>query len=390
MLFADHGLNTAEISSLLFFWSVTSFVLEVPSGAWADTVSRRGLLILAALLTALGFTVWTVFPSYIGFAAGFVLWGIGGALQSGTFQALLYDELAARSAARDYPKLIGYATSASEAGALLGILAAAPLFAWGGYGLVGWVSVAVICLQAVLAASLPSAPKATSVAASASSELNEPEHSGSAVNTYIAMLKTGTSEALRNPTVRGGVLLSSVLFGFTAFDEYFGLLASDNGAPTEIVPLLVGLTVAGSLIGSVLAGRTAKMRASTMAWALVAAGATFAAGALIAGPGLLSVAGFALIGIGYGVVMNSVIVSEARLQDVIEGPARATVTSASGLFSEVVGLAVFGAVALMSAWLPMSVIVALLGVPVVLTAAVVRKWLPKLRPDPIESADATR
>lgn len=381
-------MNTAEISSLLFFWSVTSFVLEVPSGAWADTVSRRGLLILAAVLTAAGFTVWTVFPSYVGFAAGFVLWGIGGALQSGTFQALLYDELAARSAAHEYPKLIGYATSASEAGALLGILAAAPLFAWGGYGLVGWVSVGVICLQAVLAASLPSAPKATSV--SGVGEPDEPEEPGSALHTYLSMLKTGTSEALRHPTVRGGVLLASVLFGFTAFDEYFGLLASENGALTETVPLLVGLTVAGSLIGSVLAGRTAKMRSSTMAWALVAAGATLAAGALIAGPGLRSVAGFALIGVAYGVVMNAVIVSEARLQDAIEGPARATVTSASGLFSEVVGLGVFGAVALMSAWLPMSAIVALLGVPVVLTAAVVPKWLPKLRPDPIEQADTTR
>lgn len=52
LLFADHGLTTAQISSLFALWSITSFVLEVPSGAWADTVSRRGLLVLSGALVA--------------------------------------------------------------------------------------------------------------------------------------------------------------------------------------------------------------------------------------------------------------------------------------------------------------------------------------------------
>ena len=56
LLFADHGLNTAQISALLAMWSITAFLLEVPSGAWADTVSRRGMLILSALLLCAGFT----------------------------------------------------------------------------------------------------------------------------------------------------------------------------------------------------------------------------------------------------------------------------------------------------------------------------------------------
>lgn len=352
----------------------------MPSGAWADTVSRRGLLVFGALITASGFAVWTIFPSYAGFALGFVLWGIGGSLQSGTFQALLYDELAARSATREYPRIIGFANSAAEGGALLGILSAAPLFAWGGYGLVGASSVAVALCAALLAASLPSAPKAASVAAVA--EIDEVEDDPEVVadapsSTYLTMLRSGVTEALRHKTVRRGVLLSSLLFGFTAIDEYFGLLAEDNGAATGFIPILVGLTVAGSLVGSALAGRTASMKASTMARGVVVAGVALAGGALIGGPGVLGVIGFAAIGVGYGIITNAVIVSEARLQDAIEGPARATVTSASSLVAEVVSLAIFAAVALGSVWLSTPVLVALLAIPVVLAAALVPKWLPR-------------
>src|SRR4051812_47669375 len=82
LLFADTGLTVAEISSLFVVWSVTGFVLEIPSGVWADAVSRRLLLVGAPVLGAVGFGLWTTVHSYWAFLAGFVLWGTQGALQS--------------------------------------------------------------------------------------------------------------------------------------------------------------------------------------------------------------------------------------------------------------------------------------------------------------------
>lgn len=41
LLFTETGLSVAETSSLFVIWSVTGLVLEVPSGALADAVSRR-------------------------------------------------------------------------------------------------------------------------------------------------------------------------------------------------------------------------------------------------------------------------------------------------------------------------------------------------------------
>ena len=54
LLFSDNGLSTAEISSLLVIWSVTAFVPGGPSGAWADAVSRRGLLVLQLIAVRRG------------------------------------------------------------------------------------------------------------------------------------------------------------------------------------------------------------------------------------------------------------------------------------------------------------------------------------------------
>ncbi|MFD0362141.1 MFS transporter [Nocardia sp. GCM10030253] len=422
LLFADHGLNTGQISSLFAIWSTTAFLLEVPSGAWADTVSRRALLVLSGVLLTAGFAAWTFLPTYFGFAAGFVLWGASGALQSGTFEALLYDELAAQGERAAYPRILGYARAASEAATVIAIVAATPLYILGGYALLGWSSIAVATAHTLIALSLPSAPKAVSAAdvdeleddVAEDDSARPPQHSQPVayltaigdVNDraavpvdrtapgsvppgpfarYLTMLRTGVGEAIRVRAVRNAVMLEALLFGVTAFDEYFALLAESVGVSTAVVPLLVGVTVLGSLAGSMSAGHTEGMAARTMAIAVGVGGLFFVGGALVAGLAVrwpsavyvLAGLGFTAIGISYGIVYNASIVAGARLQDAIEGPARATVTSVSGLASEVVALAVFGFAAAATLWLSMPTTVALLGATILPIALVIPSWLPR-------------
>jgi hypothetical protein len=401
VLFADHGLSTAQISLLLAIWSVTAFLLEVPSGAWADTVSRRGLLVLSCLLQAACFALWLLAPSFAGFALGFLVWGVAGALESGTFEALIYDDLVARGEPSAYARIMGWARGAQESTVLVAIVAAAPLFAVGGYALVGWVSVGVGLLHTLTALALPSAPVA--ISATAVDDLDdlddEPasgpvphvkpgavpavapqtDSPGSTASRYLGMLRTGLSEALHVRRVRRGVLLGALLYGVTAFDEYFGLLAVSGGASTSTSALLVGVTVAGSLIGSLLAGRTEVVSSRTLAIALFVAGILFIAGAaavgLAAGPALVWV-GFIGIGIAYGIDFNAEVIAGARLQDAIEGPARATVTSVSGLLSEIVALGVFAFVATATRWFAMSTTIAMLGSVLLVAAVLTPSWLP--------------
>ncbi|MFB8276460.1 MFS transporter [Nocardia colli] len=433
LLFADHGLSTGQISSLFAIWSTTAFLLEVPSGAWADTVSRRALLVLSGVLLTAGFALWTLVPTYPGFALGFVLWGAAGALVSGTFEALLYNDLAARGEQSAYAGILGYTRAASETAIVVGIVAATPLYLWGGYALIGWSSVGFAALHTVIAMSFPSAPKAVSAAdideledeettrpladngastpGDLAAEPNPDVATGGLTTTvgdrvgsddadakhrtaagpfarYLAMLKTGVGEAIRVRAVRNGVLLGALLFGITAFDEYFALLAESVGVPTAVVPLLVGLTVLGSLGGSVLAGRTEGMSGRTMAIAVGLGGVLFLGGALIAGLAehrpsavyVLTGLGFTAIGLSYGIVYNAGVVAGARLQDAIEGPARATVTSVSGLLGEVVALAVFAFAALTTTFWSMSTMLALLGATMLPIALLTPSWLPPRPP----------
>lgn len=79
-------------------WSASAFVLEVPSGAWADVLDRRLLLIVSGLVYAAAFASWLLWPGLPGFLLGFVLWSLSDAMMSGTYEAYLFDQLTAEGA----------------------------------------------------------------------------------------------------------------------------------------------------------------------------------------------------------------------------------------------------------------------------------------------------
>ncbi|WP_020390947.1 MFS transporter [Kribbella catacumbae] len=379
LLFTDHGLSASEVSTLFIIWSTTAFLLEVPSGAWADVFSRRKLLVLGALIGGLGFASWIVVPSYAGFAFGFVLWGISSALISGTFEAFVYDELAARGAVDRYAGLIGRGKAAALVMNLAATALAAPLYELGGYPLLGAVSVCSCLAQAAVALSLPEAAR---VAMADETEEVEPGAGGGPLGRYAAMLRSGLTEVATSRTVRKAVALVALLGGFLAFDEYFPLLAREIGASTTLVPLLIAGTVAAQAIGGALAGPAYRMRGRLLAVGLAVSAGLLAWGALSG-----TAQGFVPIAVGYGVMQLVIIVAEARLQDAITGPARATVTSVSGLFAEVFAVVVYVGFALGSLWLALPALVVALTVPLFLTALITSSALPPPASQVEETAD---
>src|SRR5919112_1927317 len=159
LLFLDTGLSTAQISALFAVWSVTGFVTEIPAGALADRWSRRGVIVLAGVLRAAGFVVWTAAPALGPFAIGFVLWGISSALVSGASEALVHDGLADVGAEDSFARVYGWMTAAELLVQVPTAFAASALFAVGGYPLVGWASVVVCLAAAALALRFPEAPR---------------------------------------------------------------------------------------------------------------------------------------------------------------------------------------------------------------------------------------
>lgn len=101
LLFLDFGLTLGEFGILNAIWAATIVLCEVPSGAIADAIGRRTLLVGAGALMILEMGVLLVAPVGGGgvlfwlFALNRVLSGLAEAAASGADEALAYDSLQA-------------------------------------------------------------------------------------------------------------------------------------------------------------------------------------------------------------------------------------------------------------------------------------------------------
>ncbi|HKE50395.1 MAG TPA: MFS transporter [Actinomycetes bacterium] len=369
VIFADHGLSGGQISSLFVLWSAVVFLLEIPSGAWADTFSRRTMLTVGPVLSGAGFALWTFLPSYPAFAAGFVLWGLQSATRSGTLESLVYDALARLDATASYPRLASRSRAIGLTAGLVATAAATPLFALGGYSLVGGVSVASCLLMAVVGARFPVPPARPPGPPGPDGELPEPagglsgpdgesEDETDASGGYLAMLRSGLAESISSPPVRQVVLLTAALGGMLAIDEYFPLLATSVGAGPSKVPLLVLLPSLGTVVGALAAARYAAAHRNGLAVVIGTGAVALGVGSALAHP-----TGFVLIAIGYGLIQLALVVAEVRLQDRIDGPARATVTSVAGFGADVVAVLMYTSYGLGSVVLDPAAALAVLALP---------------------------
>ncbi|MFF9627230.1 MFS transporter [Streptomyces griseosporeus] len=347
LLFADTGLSLWQISSLFALWSLTGVLLEVPSGAWADAVSRRLLLWLGPLLTAVGFALWVIVPSYGAFALGFVLWGARGALGSGALEALVYDELDRLGAAGRYARVMGRARAAGLAGVMAAMAVAGPVFAWGGYPAVGAASVLACLLTAATATRFP--------------EHRRPAEEGD--QGWAAALRSGLAAARGDRALRAAVLLVPAVGAvWGALDEYTPLLVRETGVSDAFVPYLLLLVWAGATAGGLLAGPAERLGTRGLAALLTGAALALAAGALSGRP-----AGLVLVAVAFGGFQLATVLADARLQHRIEDTGRATLTSVAGLGTELGTVAVYGAYALLGGVAAHGTVFAVLAVPYLVT-----------------------
>jgi MFS family permease len=323
LLFLDTGLSTAQVSALFAVWSVTGFLAEVPAGALADRWSRRGVLVLAGVLQAAGFAAWTLAPGLGAFGAGFALWGVSGALMSGAAEALVHDALADVGAEASFGRVYGWMTATELLVQVPTAVAASVLFTWGGYPLVGWASSGVCLTAALLALRFPEPPR-------------EPDG-----ESLWGTLREGVGEAVRTPGLRLTVLAVALVGALDAVEEYFPVLAAEQGTPVTVVPFAVlAMALAGAL-GAALGGRAGRLPDHVLPVLLAAAGGTLAVAVL-----LPAAAALAAVAVFYGLYLAVLVAAETRLQERIDSAHRATITSVAGLGIELASLAVFAAWAL--------------------------------------------
>lgn len=330
VMFTKHGLSAAEVAAIMAVWSGTVFILEIPSGALADKMSRRHLMAAGQLSRSLRYLIWLIFPEFWGYLAGFMLWGVKSALTHGTFEAWFYDELKHRGEAARYAHFYGRGRSIS----FIAILAASAIASMAillGYNFVLVVSIGSGLVAAVFVLTLPAAPRS--------------EEESADTLPYLQLLKLGIQNTARDPLVLRIMLFMGLVAGLIGtLDEFWPIFADMAGSPTWGIPLFVGVLSALQGLVAFQAWRTEGWSNRTFYLIVIAAGVLL----MIAAFGL-NLWVLPLIMVGSAVDALVKVIFDARLQHAIGSETRATVSSVKGLMIEVFGLFSLGTFGFVSA-----------------------------------------
>ena len=112
ILFLDYGLTLEQFALLNAAWAATIVVLEVPSGALADTVGRRNLLVFTGVLMVSEMLLLCFAPRgnlellFALFLVNRVLSGAAEACASGADEAIAYDTLKKKGDINDWPRVL--------------------------------------------------------------------------------------------------------------------------------------------------------------------------------------------------------------------------------------------------------------------------------------------
>lgn len=112
ILFLDFGLSLEQFALLNAAWAAAIVLLEVPSGALADTFGRRNLLVVTGVLMVIEIALLCFVPLgntgllFAVFLVNRVLSGAAEAAASGADEAIAYDTLKLEGHAVDWPRVL--------------------------------------------------------------------------------------------------------------------------------------------------------------------------------------------------------------------------------------------------------------------------------------------
>ena len=116
--------------SIFSVMTITTALLEVPTGVFSDMVGRKKTIVFGALACVLGVASWAIGGSYLSLAIGAVLLGLGEAFFSGNNEALLHDSLKKLGRGSEFSESFGKTSSMLQVGLGLSALLGGYLTLW--------------------------------------------------------------------------------------------------------------------------------------------------------------------------------------------------------------------------------------------------------------------
>ncbi len=134
LFFKAAGLSYTEIGILYAIKEVSIYVLEIPTGVYADAFGRRRSMLMSMSSYIIAFFIFFSFSSFWLFAVAMVLYALGDAYRTGTHKAMILEYLKIRNISHKKVEYYGATRSYSQLGsATNALLAGFVVFYTGNY-----------------------------------------------------------------------------------------------------------------------------------------------------------------------------------------------------------------------------------------------------------------
>jgi MFS family permease len=141
LAFRDLGLSFGWIGALIGFRELVTNLMEIPSGAIADSVGRRFSMIASHVMYVVSFLLFGFAETLPLLFLAMFLFGVGEAFRTGTHKAMIFDWLARQNRGDEKTRVYGLTRSWSKIGSAVSVLLAAGfLIGTQRYAVVFWFS----------------------------------------------------------------------------------------------------------------------------------------------------------------------------------------------------------------------------------------------------------
>lgn len=323
LMFKDNGLSIFDISLLFTLWSLTTFLMEIPSGILSDKFSRKSLIISGQLLRVIGYSLWIIFPNFYGFLAGVILWGIKSSFTNSSVSAFVYDIMKKNNSQNNYVSFNGKLKSVSLFAVVLSSLIADYIIPFG-YSLVLILSIVNLFLSLLFIYNIKEEKVLSLEKVS---------------NNYIEPLKQGFKIIMNNNYLLRVILFSSTILATTiTLDEFFPIFANTLGIEKNSLGLFIAFITSFQALASFIANNFKSYSDITYNFLYIIGGLLLILVGLI-----FNVLPLSMIMLLTFLFLFSVldVVFEGKLHNQISSDIRATVLSVKNFISEIMVMASF-------------------------------------------------
>ena len=227
----ENGLSDLQLSTMFIISSVATILGQMPITFITNRVGQRWSMIVGQFLKIIAILLWLIYPTYIGFVIGMVLWGVQAGFRSVAFEGLVYDSVSASGHKSEYSKILGRKSTYESIGTAMSAFGSLLMFL--GYTWVTWASVFAILLSILCLIIVPYRPAQRKIQ----------KHQ------FKKMFRTGVKVCFKTPCLISIMILTLLVGNVPFLDDFLSPIALQIGIPTEYVGALSFFLLACATLG---------------------------------------------------------------------------------------------------------------------------------------------